>query len=136
MRTKIFAYKGVLGIESSDLADGLMNEPNEKGQLGFVLDARFVDIQPEALKILKRIERSDDENSELDIFKIENDIVVIAWIGSSMMVFYPEKTTGNSSYNPDLIKRTVSFKTPKAFKKFVEGGRKNEKPKSKRKRKR
>lgn len=132
MRTKIFAYKGVLGIESSDRADGLMNDPNEKGQMGFVLDSRFVDVQPEALNLLKMIEQGDDEDSEIDIFETDKKVIVIAWLGSPMRAIYPERTRGGSSYSPDLIEKTVKFKTPKQFIKFVEDGRKNEKPKSKR----
>ena len=54
MRTKVFAYKGWVDIQSDVNAEGLLNKPLDKGQLGFVLNASFVDISPEALELLKK----------------------------------------------------------------------------------
>lgn len=69
MRTKVFAHKGWVGIESDVNAEGILNRPLDKGQLGFVLDANFVDITPEALELLKQVPGSGDDIGEVDIIE-------------------------------------------------------------------
>jgi len=51
IRTKVFAHRGYIGIMSAFDADGILNKPEQKGQLGFVVKAACVDIQPEALEL-------------------------------------------------------------------------------------
>jgi hypothetical protein len=57
MRTKIFAYKGVVGAET-DLDNGkFINNPKSSGQLGCVIDTKEVDITKEAKELLKNARR-------------------------------------------------------------------------------
>ena len=119
MRTRVFAYKGMIGIESSPDSEGLLNDPMKAGQLGFVLNAEFVDIQPAALKILKMIRPSGDDIGDVDIYQA-NDCVVFSWLGGPKKMVNPATVEGSAMYNPSLIKRTVKFQTPEDFMKFVD----------------
>jgi len=57
MRTKIFAYKGVIGAET-DLDNGkFINNPKDGGQLGCVIDTKEVDITKEAKELLRSAKR-------------------------------------------------------------------------------
>lgn len=120
MRTQVFTYKGILGVQTSLKAEGLLNDPKDKSQLGWVFNAKHIDIQPEALQVLKRIKRDSGDLGEIDIFETENRDVIFAWVGGKKRIFDPDNITGSSTYDPDLIKRTVAFKTPKDFVKYVD----------------
>lgn len=120
MRTKIFTHKGILGIESSYKAEGLLNNPKAEGQLGFAIDSNYVDIQPEALRLMNQIKPGSDEDGKLSVFETDSNIFVIAWVGDAHMSFDPLKIVGCSSYDPMLLERTVDFKTPKDFVRYVE----------------
>lgn len=122
MRTKIFQYKGILGIESSFDTEGLINNPKAPGQLGFVLDASFVDISKEALEVLKKIPKSGDDIGDVDVFK-SNKGVVFAWLGGPLRLINPSSATGSNSYNPSLLEsvsKIVENEPPIEFKKVVD----------------
>lgn len=57
MRTKIFAYKGVIGAET-DLDEGkFLNDIKSPGQLGCVISTTEVDITKEAKDLIKNARR-------------------------------------------------------------------------------
>jgi len=57
MRTKIFAYKGVIGAET-DIDNGdFLNNPKAGGQLGCVIHTKEVDITKEAKRLIKSARR-------------------------------------------------------------------------------
>jgi hypothetical protein len=114
MRTQVFAYKGWVGISSGVEAEGLLNKPMDAGQLGFVVDAAFVDISSEAFELLKQVPKSNDDLGEVDIFK-STDKVIFSWLGGVKKMFKPEQITGSNSYNPSLIAKTVSIEPDSAF---------------------
>ena len=120
MRTKVFAYKGFVGIHSGFKAEGLLNNPRKKDQLGWAIDARFIDVQPEALRLLKVIKRNSQGLEEIDIFETDENETVFAWVGSSpKKTINPLEVTGGSTYDADLIS-PVTFKTPKDFMKYID----------------
>lgn len=55
-RTKVFAYKGVLGAIVSP-GGKFLNDPRAEGQLGCVIDSRDVEITPEAKRLLRQAPR-------------------------------------------------------------------------------
>ena len=121
MRTQVFAYKGVVGIKSDFKAEGLLNKPDQPGQLGFVVDASFVDISPEALKLLKKVPRSGDDIGDVDVFKTNGKMVVFAWMGGPMKAFKPEDgVSGSSSYDASLLKANPSVVADPEFMKFID----------------
>jgi hypothetical protein len=88
MRTQIFAHKGMIGIVSDYKAEGLVNDPSS--QLGFVLKAEFVDVQPAALELLKTIKKSGDDIGDVDIHA--SDIgPIINWLGGPWKVVRPNR---------------------------------------------
>lgn len=104
MRTKVFAHKGVLGILSDVKAEGLFNDPTQRGQLGFVVDAAFVDVSPEALEILKGIPKSHDAIGDVDVYKADDGKVVFSWMGPDHYVLVPGSgASGSRTYDPSLI---------------------------------
>ena len=119
MRTKVFAYKGVIGIESSVDAEGLLNKPLESGQLGFVLNSKCVDISKEALELLKKVKPSGDDIGDVDIFKADDNRIIFCWLGRNKKEFKPEDATGSSEYNPSLIKKTKKWKYQKTLRNLL-----------------
>jgi hypothetical protein len=119
MRTQIFAYKGWVGIKSDVTAEGLLNKPLDKGQLGFVIDITFVDISPEALNLLKKVKRSMDDIGDIDIIK-SRDVVNLLWLGGPLKMFQPETVTGSSRYDATLITETKDIEIDPAFIKVID----------------
>jgi hypothetical protein len=119
MRTQVFSYKGWVGIQSDVTAEGLLNKPLDKGQLGFVIDAAFVDISPEALDLLKQVKKSGDCIGDVDIIK-SRDKVLFLWLGSPLKMFKPEQVTGSKEYDASLITETKETVVDPAFIKVVD----------------
>lgn len=119
MRTQVFAYKNIIGIQSNVKAEGLLNDPLQQGQLGFAVNAKFVDIQPEALELLKQIKRSGDCIGDVDVFQSENGIV-FSWLGGPLQYLNPSKVTGSRDYNPSLLVANNEVVIPEKFKKFID----------------
>ena len=107
MRTSVFAHNGTIGIKSSVSAEGLLNNPTQKGQLGFVLDASFVDISPEALELLKKIPKSGDCIGDVDVFKAADGMVVFCWLGGPLAMINPSSAEGSRSYDASLLKASA-----------------------------
>lgn len=120
MRTKVFAYKGWVGIESDIKAEGLLNDPMKKGQLGFVLDAEFVDISPEALELLKEVPKSMDSIGEVDIISARDNQVWFMWLGGHKKMFKPHQISASRDYAPSLIKVTKEVGIDPAFIKAID----------------
>ena len=114
-RTQIFSYNGWIGIKSGLKVDGLLNNPMEKNQLGFVVDTEFVDITPEALELLKKVPRSGDDIGEVDIWKTNDGKIIIAWLGPWIKMFKPEDITGSNTYDASLITKTINFEPDHDF---------------------
>ena len=120
MRTQVFAYKGYVGIESDFNAEGLINNPAGDGQLGFVVDAAFVDIHPDALEILKKIPKSHDDIGDVDVFRAGPHIV-FAWLGGNLKVLdLKQDISGSNSYEPELLKSNPDVQTPQKFIEFID----------------
>lgn len=120
MRTQVFEHKGILGIQSDFGAEGLLNDPSQPGQLGFVVNADFVDIQPKALELLKKVKPSHDDIGDVDVFQASDGVVVFAWLGGNLRAMDPEIIQGSNSYHPELLKTSENVVTPQEFIDFVE----------------
>lgn len=120
MRTQVFEHKGILGIQSDFGAEGLLNDPSQPGQLGFVVNADFVDIQPKALDLLKNVKSGHDDIGDVDVFQANDGVVVFAWLGGNLRAMNPEEIQGSNSYHPELLKSSENVVTPQEFIDFVE----------------
>jgi hypothetical protein len=121
MRTKVFSYKGVVGIKSDVKADGLLNDPKKSGQLGFVVDASCVDISSEALVLLKTVPKSSDDIGEVDVFQASDKKVVFSWLGGPWKSFRPEDVSSSGTYDPSLLRASVEVvEIPQDFIDYVD----------------
>lgn len=120
MKTKVFEYKGYVGIQSSLEAEGLLNEPDQPGQLGFVVDANYVEISPKALEVLKKIPKSNDDIGDIDVYQTEDKKVIFCWLGGPLKVICPDEVSGSSSYNANLLKPSKNVKVPQEFMDFID----------------
>lgn len=118
-RTQVFAHKDYLGIKSSVKAEGLLNDPKAKSQLGFVVKAKYVDIQPEALELLKQVKQSGDNIGDIDIFQSSKG-VIFSWLGGSLKVCKPSEIKGSNTYDSSLVKSNPNIETPQDFIYIVE----------------
>ena len=121
MRTQVFAYKGIVGIRSEIGAEGLLNDPSKPGQLGFVVDAAYVDIHPDALEVLKQIHKSADDIGDVDVHKVNDGRVIFSWLGGPLaMIRLNSGQTGSSSYDPSLITANDAVVADPDFVRFVD----------------
>jgi len=120
MKTQVFVHAGFLGIKSALEAEGLINDPSQPGQLGFVVDASLCEFQPAAIEILKKVPKSHDSIGDVDVFQA-GDKVIFAWMGGPLYLIRPNERniSGSRSYSPGLLTPT-EFDTPQDFVDFVE----------------
>lgn len=117
MRTKVFAYKGIIGIQSSDTAEGLINDPTQSGQLGFIVDSNFVDISKEAFSLLKKIKNGNDSIGDIDVFQTADNRITFAWLGGQLRAIDPKKSEFAKNSNIDLL--TPLEKGPEPPEEFI-----------------
>lgn len=121
MRTQVFAHKGIIGISSDPKADGLLNDPTQPGQLGFVVSAEHVDVSREAYDLLQTVKKSRDCIGDVDIFQSEKGII-FSWMGGSKRMLNPQTAEGSKDYAPKLMAQYVrdDMNTPQEFIEAVE----------------
>lgn len=120
MKTQVFTHKNYIGISSDLEAEGLVNNPANPGELGFVVDAEFVDIQPEALELLKKIPKSRDAIGDIDVFKASDDKVIFSWMGGPLNAFNIDEAEGSRDYDPSLLTANPDVKPDESFVKFID----------------
>jgi hypothetical protein len=116
-RTKVFAYKGIIGIQSGPNAE-LIAHPIH-GNVGCVADASKCDISPEALEALKTIKPSNDGIGDVDAFDAK-DVVVFAWFGGYMRALVPDQCEVARDTDFNLLTATEGVEIPDDFKLFVD----------------
>jgi len=117
-RTKVFAYRGLIGIKSTWDAEGLINDPTADGQLGFVIDASHVDISEEALGLLKKIKKSSDDIGDVMAYKAQDGMTIFAWMGGIQRVLTNQHEADNE-YDPSTL-TTTEVEIPEDFKEYVD----------------
>jgi hypothetical protein len=124
MKTKIFEYKGFVGAESNYNAEGLLNNPEDPKQLGFVLDGRYVDISPKAFEIIKTFGNSYDDIGVLDVFKSDNGTTIVSMLGGPKFLFGKEgqENVGSNSSDFSLLENRIKgdVEAPEDFKEFID----------------
>lgn len=121
MKTQIFEYKGFIGIQSAPDAEGLLNDPTQPGQIGFVADASKCEFSQKAIDLLKEVKKSGDDLGDVDVFKASDDMVVFGWLGGPLKVLSPKwDVSGSSSYEPGLLKATEGVEPSDSFKQFID----------------
>jgi len=118
MKTTVFTHKGMIGILSSENAEGLIAKP-AGGNLGCICDASMVEIQKEALDLLNNIPKGRDGLGEIDVFQA-GDKVIFGWLGGYMKAFKPNEIKTSRDYKPNLLKATDGVVTPKEFIEYVD----------------
>ena len=123
MTTKVFAYKGNLGMVT-DMDNGkFINNPKTAGQLGCVVHSKEVEITPEAKKLLKTARRDRGSFSEIMLTQHGDGS------GSSLGIMGFGKCHFGTAFS---IGRTcelsviddfneVDFEVPKDYKDFIDG---------------
>ena len=116
MKTKIFAYKGILGAET-DLENGVfLNNPLASGQLGCIIPIEQIEITQEAIDLLKTVPR--ERGSFAPIMLMKNHIGLL---GFSKHLFQGEDLCiGRQCDLSTLDKLTVVDYLPVDFKQFID----------------
>lgn len=105
MKTQVFAYRGYVGIMCpKENAEGLINDPNKPGQLGIAVNAESVEFSPDAVDLLKTVERSNDDLGDVDMFETTDNKIIFGWLGGFNRVVDPTLCTGARDTNFGLIK--------------------------------
>lgn len=119
-KTRVYAHKGYIGISSAFDAEGLINKPDQPGQLGFVVDAAHVEVQAEALGLLKKIPKGRGSFGEIDVFKADRGVVVFGWLGGNICLINPGEAVATREYDPGLLTATEGVETPQDFIDFID----------------
>lgn len=114
MKTKVFAHRGIIGIDSSPEAN-LVAHPGG-GNIGCVADATEVEISAEALTALKKVKRSHDDIGDVDVFKAGDGKVIFAWLGGYRRIVDPSRAEGSRTYDPSMLTATEGIEAPEDFK--------------------
>lgn len=120
MKTTVFVYKGYVGILSSFDAEGLLNQPKDAGQLGFVVDAASVRFSPEAVEELRKVRKSHDAIGDVDVFRADDGMVVFSWLGGPKKIFRSGDVEGSRTYDPALLTPDPTVEIPEDFKTYVD----------------
>jgi hypothetical protein len=118
-KTKIFAYKGYVGIQSAPDAEGMIAKP-EGGNFGVVVDADKAEISTEALELLKKVKRGRSSLGDIDVFQADDKMVILGWIGGYLNAFKPSDVEGSREYKPELLKATEGVEIPVEFKTYID----------------
>lgn len=125
MKTKVYEYKGVIGIESDWKAEGLLNDPSTPGQLGFVLDASKVEVSKEALELLRQVPVGHDSLGDVDCFAADDGMTIFAWLGGPLRAVDPADCEAARNSKWDLLEKvaTVVDNNPaENFKQYIDVG--------------
>lgn len=120
MKTKVFAHGGWVGIESNPKAEGLINDPSQAGQLGYVLDASHVEVSKEAIEVLKTIRRGGGSLGEVDCFKVTDGKVVFGWLGRELKAVNPADSEVARDTDFSLLEQVATIVPNDPPKEFVE----------------
>lgn len=116
MKTRIFAYKGILGAET-DLENGVFaNDPKASGQLGCIIPIEEIEITQKAIDLLKKAPR--EGGSFASIMIMENHIGIMGFWKHAFK-------DGNLCISRDcelsiLDKLVITDYIPEDFKSFVD----------------
>jgi hypothetical protein len=72
MKTRIYAYKNVLGVDTNVEVEGLINDPKSSGQLGMVIRTDAVEITPSAKEMLRNAKREGGSFAPIMLTKHAN----------------------------------------------------------------
>jgi hypothetical protein len=112
MKTKIFAYKGRVGILAGDK---FVNDPSQPNQLGCVVKLSEVEVSREAFEILNNIKRSHDDIGDVMCWG-----ECFAWLGGPKTMLN-DKAEGDNSYQPSLLVNYIAdVEIPEEFKNAVD----------------
>lgn len=116
MKTKIFAYKGIVGAET-DLENGVFaNNPKAEGQIGCVIPIEEIEITEYAKELIKEAPR--ESGSFAPIMLMDNHIYLT---GFNKHLFQGEKLCISRDCKlSTLDKLTIVDYIPEDFKQFVD----------------
>lgn len=112
----IVTYKGYIFINATiggkntpdeewaldNFSEGLINNPLNPGQLGFLYRADKVTITKEALVLLKTVKPSGDDIGDVDVYEAGGNNI-FGWLGGPYKAFKPLNVTGSNSFDPNLL---------------------------------
>lgn len=112
MKTSIFAHRGYIGIESSVITEGLLNDPFMDNSIK--VDASKVLISKEAVDLFKAMPKGKDQNG-LKI-KLENGVTSIEWPEVTRLAIDPRDTPTTDDFNPTgLVASEEAPAVPQGF---------------------
>ena len=122
MKTKIFAYKGVVGAET-DMEDGkFLNDPQGGGQLGCVIDTKEIEITKEAKELIRNARREGGSFAAIMLTKHTEGGSSIGLFGFGIHMFGGEDLCIGRTCTTSVLDDCdeVELELPEGFKTAVE----------------
>lgn len=101
--TRIFAHNGRVGIEAGDK---FINDPTQPGQLGCIVDLKYVVISREALDVLKKVKKSHDAIGDVMCWQCDDGMQCFGWMGGMKYLLHTN-ADADRDYNPSLLESRV-----------------------------
>jgi hypothetical protein len=123
MKTKIFAYKGVVGA-ITDLQNGkFLNTPTAAGQLGCVVSTDEVQITKEAKEVIKGAPREGGSFAAIMLTKHNDGKSSISLMGFRYHAFFGKDLCIGRNCDTSILNdcEEVEIEVPSDFKNFVDG---------------
>jgi hypothetical protein len=119
MKTKVFSYRGFVGIQSSSECEGIIAHP-VSGSLGVVCNANSVEFSADAVELLKTIKKGDDDIGDVNIFQTFDNTIVFSWMGGYLRLIEPSKSQFSRDCDTSLFESSDGVEPPDDFKSAVD----------------
>lgn len=141
--TIVYAYKGVIGIKSDKECDGLVNDPNGRNGMLYIIDTQHIKFSQEAIDLIKKIPVGTNSIGDIMAYKAA-DMVLFAFrsgpikpgsnqifqaIGKARVETKKDKgiesevihtTYGDVGFKPELLVATEGVVVDKSFMNYID----------------
>lgn len=120
MKTRIYVYKGVIGIQGGDTFLHQQSGPDETPCC--MVAGSEVELSREAYDLILQIPKSNKGYGDFDVFRTGDQGVVVAWVGKKERMVIARESFGSRMFNPSLLEQFVveGVEPPEAFTTFVD----------------
>ena len=129
--TIVYSYKGVVGVKSAENCAGLVNDPNDRNGMMYLVNTDNIKFSGEAIELLKKIPASTDSVGDVMTYKV-NDLILFGFKGGPIKIIGRARPKskkeadvfvaiyGDVNFQPELLVATEGIKPDKSFMAYVD----------------
>jgi len=123
MKTRVFAYNGILAAETDMIKGKFLNNPLGDGQLGCVIDSKEVEITKDAKEIMKSLPKTGGSFAAIMLTKHDDGGSSLGLMGGGKHLFTGEDRAIGRTCDHSVIDDFTEVSDdiiPDDFKKYVD----------------